>query len=162
LLLGGHWLRYSSGYPVYQVRLFHCDRLRFENHGHGQREVTDGVLGYLNQPYIHDAFAKGLDDWFAKHGRYARTEAETLFADRRSLAETVSYALRGDAVQRRRAIKSLAYRLPGRGFLRLFHALILNRGALDGPAGWTYARMLAAYESMVTVHLSRLKNGIDL
>jgi hypothetical protein len=44
----------------------------------------------------------------------------------------------------------------------LFHSLILNRGVLDGPAGWTYARMLAAYESMVTVHLSRLKNGIDL
>ena len=50
----------------------------------------------------------------------------------------------------------------GKGVLRLFHSLILNRGVLDGPAGWTYARMLAAYESMVTVHLSRLKNGIDL
>ena len=162
LLLGGHWLRYSSGYPVYQVRLFHRDRLRFENHGHGQREVTDGVLGYLNQPYIHDAFAKGLDDWFAKHWRYAKAEAETLFADRRSLAETVSHAMTGDTVRRRRAIKSLAYRLPGRVFLRWFHSLILNRGVLDGPAGWTYARMLAAYESMVTVHLSRLKNGIDL
>ena len=162
LILGGHWLHYSSGYPVYQVRLFHRDRLRFENHGHGQREVTDGAIGYLKQPYIHDAFSKGLDDWFAKHGRYARTEAETLFADRRGLVETVGHALTGDTVKRRRAIKSLAYRLPGRVFLRMFHSLILNRGVLDGPAGWTSARMLAAYESMVNVHLSRLKNGINL
>src|SRR6476660_5861652 len=35
LMLGESWLRYSSGYPVYQVRLFHRQRLRFANHGHG-------------------------------------------------------------------------------------------------------------------------------
>ena len=159
LLLGGRWLRHAGGYPTYQVRLFHRGRLRFENHGHGQREVTDGELGTLHEPYLHDAFAKGLDDWFAKHARYARAEAEKSFVDGR-----VDWPglLSGDGVRRRRAAKSLSLRLPARPTLRMLHVLVVKRGVLDGRAGWTYASMLAAYEAMTAAHLRRLRAGLDL
>ena len=159
LLLGGRWLRRAGGYPTYQVRLFRTDRLRFENHGHGQREVTDGPVGTFAEPYLHDAFAKGLDDWFAKHARYARAEAERAFADGRvDWGGLVS----GDRVRRRRAAKALSLRLPARPALRMLHTLAVKRGALDGRAGWTYAGMLAAYEAMTAAHLRRLRAGIDL
>lgn len=161
LMLGGHWLRHSSGYPVYQVRLFHKDRLRFADHGHGQREVTDGVVGYLKHPYLHDAFSKGLEDWFAKHARYARAEAMLLHRERRSVAASLLDLVTADRVGRRRALKSLAYRMPARSMLRFLQIIVLNRGFLDGPAGLVYARMLVAYESMLDVHFARLRSGID-
>lgn len=162
LMLGGHWLRYSSGFPVYQVRLFHRHRLRFEDHGHGQREVTDGVLGYLCSPYIHEAYTKGLDDWFAKHARYARCEAELLRNDQQSLLTLISRVIGADPVSRRRALKLLAYKLPGRPTLRLLQVLVFNGGLLDGPAGVLYARMMAAYESMLNTHLARLRALIEV
>lgn len=162
LTLDGRWLRYSSGYPVYQVRLFHRERLRFMDHGHGQREVTDGALGYLENAYVHDAYNKGLDDWFAKHAIYARREAELLWRERPGLFPLLRGLVGFDRVRRRRAIKTLAYSLPFRPTLRLLHLLILNRGLLDGRAGIVYARMMAAYESMMSTHCARLRSGLRL
>jgi glycosyltransferase involved in cell wall biosynthesis len=162
LMLGGHWLRYSSGYPVFQVRLFHRDRLRFKDHGHGQKEVTDGVLGYLKSAYLHEAYGKGLDDWFTKHARYARREAELVWAERSEIFSILRGIVSGDHVTRRRAVKTLSYRLPFRPTLRLLHLLVVNRGLLDGRAGVVYARMMAAYEAMVSTHLARLKAGLNV
>lgn len=162
LMLGGRWLRYSSGYPVYQVRLFHRDRLRFEDYGHGQREVSQGSLGYLRSPYLHDAYSKGLDDWFAKHARYARCEADQLRQDRQGLFAMLGQLFSSDPVRRRRAVKRLAYKLPGRPTLRLIQLLIFNRGMLDGSAGLLYARMMAAYESMLNTYLTRAESGVDI
>lgn len=162
LMLDGRWLRYSSGYPVYQVRLFHRDRLRFMDYGHGQREVTEGTLGYLTQPYLHDAYTKGLDDWFAKHARYARREAELLWRERPGPVSLLRGLCSFDRVRRRRAIKMLACSLPFRPTLRLLQLLVVNRGLLDGRAGIVYARMMAAYESMMTTHIARLRSGIRL
>ncbi len=81
LMLGEHWIRFSSGFPVYQVRLFHRERLRFADHGHGQREVTLYPIGYMKEPYLHYAFSKGFHDWLSKHARYAIQEAEQAFKD---------------------------------------------------------------------------------
>lgn len=162
LMLDGRWLRYSSGYPVYQVRLFHRERLRFTDHGHGQREITDGTLGYLDNPYIHDAYRKGLDDWFAKHAVYARREADLLWRERPSLLSLIRGLFASDRVKRRRALKLIAYSLPFRPTLRLFQLLILNRGLLDGGAGIVYAHMTATYESMMSTHRARLKSGVRL
>ena len=154
LMLDGQWLRYSGDYPTYQVRLFRTGRLRFENYGHGQREVTEGTVGKMREPYLHFAYCKGLDHWFAKHAVYARQEAEEA---RRAAADGVRWsALFGaDTIARRRAIKRLVHRLPFRSALRILYILVLKRGFLDGRAGWTYAKMMATYEMMIAVHLSR-------
>jgi glycosyltransferase involved in cell wall biosynthesis len=161
LMLGDRWLRYSSGYPVYQLRLFHRSRLRFENYGHGQREVTDGKLGYLTNGYEHYNFSHGLDEWFAKHAKYARAEAQRARAQNMSLVQLLRKFLFATAIERRRVLKSLTFFLPFRSYLRLFHTLILKRGILDGRSGWTYAKMLAIYESMLTLQIRQLKSGAE-
>ena len=162
LTLNGHWLKYSSGYPVYQVRLFHRNRLRFEDCGHGQRELTDGAIGFLQEPYIHEAFGKGLDDWFAKHAKYARLEAEALFCHQAGLTSTLQSLFSGNPVDRRSSLKTMTARLPCRPFLRMVHCLLIKRGLLDGRAGWTYARMMAAYEAMFVAHTSRIRSEIAI
>jgi glycosyltransferase involved in cell wall biosynthesis len=163
LLFAGRWLRHAGQYPAYQVRLFHRGRLRFVDHGHGQREQTDYPLGRLREPLLHHAFSKGLDDWFAKHAIYARREAEQAlgvngFADRTGGQAPPLFSR--DPVLRRRALKRLSSRLPGRYFLRLWYMLVVKRAFLDGTAGITYAHMLATYEGMIDVHLRLLRHGL--
>jgi glycosyltransferase involved in cell wall biosynthesis len=163
LLFAGRWLRHSGQYPGYQVRLFHRRRLRFTDHGHGQREQTDYPLGCLREPLLHHAFSKGLDHWFAKHAVYARREAEQALGVAALPAEAAAARpslFSRDPILRRRALKGLAARLPGRYFLRLAYMLLFKRAFLDGSAGIAYAHMLATYEAMIDVHLRLLRHGL--
>jgi glycosyltransferase involved in cell wall biosynthesis len=156
LLFYGKWLKRSGQYPGYQVRFFHKNRLRFVNHGHGQREQTDCAIGTLKQPLLHHGFSKGIDEWFRKHIGYARREAEQ--AMQPATGNESIWSL--DGTIRRRAVKRLVSRLPGRYFLRLVHLLVLRGGVLDGWAGITYAHMLATYEGMMGVYLRILQRGL--
>jgi glycosyltransferase involved in cell wall biosynthesis len=160
LMFAGRWLRRAGQYPAYQVRLFHRGRLRFVDHGHGQRELTDYQLGRLREPYLHCAFSKGLDHWFAKHAVYARREAELALGTGADNEGQGGSLFSRDATRRRRALKRLTARLPGRYFLRLAYLLLVRRAFLDGAAGVTYAHMLATYEAMVEVHLRLLRRGL--
>jgi glycosyltransferase involved in cell wall biosynthesis len=159
LMFAGRWLRHAGQYPAYQVRLFHRRRLRFHDHGHGQREQTDYPLGRLQHPLLHHAFSKGLDHWFAKHAVYARLEAAQAFAPAQPDGAPSSLFSR-DPLLRRRALKRLAARLPGRYFLRLAYMMLIKRAFLDGAPGITYAHMLATYEAMIDVHLRMLRHGM--
>lgn len=157
LMFCGKWLKRAGQYPGYQVRFFHRDRLRFTDHGHGQREATTFPIGTLRHPIIHYGFSKGIDEWFRKHVGYARREAEQ---SRLNHSEKTSGSLL-NGTTRRRWVKRLVSRLPGRYFLRLVHLLVLRGGVLDGWHGVTFARMLATYESMMEVYQSLLAHGID-
>lgn len=158
MMFDKRWLRYSSGYPIYQVRLFHRHRLRFENRGHGQAEITSGKIGRMRQPYLHFAFSKGLEQWFVKHVRYAQAEAIAAVMTRKPIISEVKTILCGPQVERRRACKRLSWRLPCRGLLRQFELLILRRGILDGRPGLTYARMMAVYETMTGVFITEVRS----
>ncbi|MDP1662658.1 MAG: glycosyltransferase family 2 protein [Phycisphaerales bacterium] len=149
MVLMGSWIKHASGYPAYQMRLFHKGRMRFTDVGHGQREATDGKIGTLQSPYAHLNFSKGLDDWFARHNRYSTLEAAEVV---KMLAEPLALgdAMKG-GIARRRALKRLAARMPMRGMLRFWMTLIVQRGLLDGAAGWRYAKMLAIYEGMIAL-----------
>lgn len=157
LMFMGRWLKRAGGYPTYQMRLFHRRRMRFADHGHGQREHTDGAIGRFEAPYLHYNFSKGLDEWFEKHNRYSRLEAEQTL---RSL-EPIGASLRGlfsaDGVRRRRAMKSLGYRLPCRPLLVSMFMLVVKRGVLDGRAGRTYIAMRRAYEQMIDIKLAEMR-----
>jgi glycosyltransferase involved in cell wall biosynthesis len=153
LILNGKWLKHSSGYPIYQVRLFHRNRLRFCNQGHGQREVTSGTLGRILQPYDHHAFSKGVENWLTKHILYAIAEA-------RHTEEKESINIRAfcrdvfhDAITRRRLLKRFRSYVPCRPTVRYLHQLFIKRGILDGKEGIKYAKMLSVYEAMQDIFL---------
>ncbi|MBY0308011.1 MAG: hypothetical protein K2Q09_04640, partial [Phycisphaerales bacterium] len=157
MVLMGSWLRYSSGYPAYQMRLFHTKRMRFIDVGHGQREAPGTRVGTLKHPYVHLNFSKGLDDWFARHNRYSTLEAaEALKVLDEPLA--LADALKGGP-DRRRALKRLAARLPLRAPLRFWTTLLLQRGILDGRAGVRYAKMLSVYESMIALKVAERRRN---
>jgi hypothetical protein len=133
------------------MRLFHKQRTRFADSGHGQREDTTGTLGTLQHPYVHHNFSKGLADWFARHNTYSTKEAAQILADE-AVPLHLADLLKG-GLARRRALKRLLARLPARPHLRFWHTLLVQRGLLDGAPGLQYARLLAIYQGMIDAKL---------
>jgi len=156
MMLMGKWLKRAGGYPIYQMRLFHRRRMRFCDYGHGQRELTEGAVGVLDEPYLYSSFSKGLYDWLDKHNRYSSLEALRVIGD--SDQEWAWRDLFGrDRVRRWRAWKVFSYHLPFLASLRWFVILFVMGGLVEGRVGWFYAGLIAMYEQMITQKLRLLR-----
>ena len=141
----GRWIKHCSLYPSWQLRLLKKGHVRFQKEGHGQREVTDGPLGYIREPYDHFGFSKGLSEWMMRHNTYSSAEAEhlrDLAAER--LVPRDLYCQ--NAVARRRCVKRLAARAPGlRPWIRFLYSYVLRCGFLDGYLGLVYCLLYLAH-----------------
>lgn len=140
------WIRRSGGYPAYQVRMIRVGKCRFINFGHGQRELCEGQVGTLNEPYVHYAFSKGLAAWFDKHNQYSTREAEEAVASLRRGRPGLRQLFARDATARRRALKTFSYGLKFRALWRFLYSFGWRGGWLDGLAGLRYCLMVAMYE----------------
>lgn len=149
----GRWIRHSTLYPSWQLRLLRRRRVRFQREGHGQREVAQGPLGYIREPFDHFPFSKGIEEWVARHNVYSTREADLIL---RLRAEPLRWreCFSRDPIVRRRALKRLAARWPGRPFWRFVYMYILRGGFLDGKAGWIYAQLRIAHEIHIVAKLS--------
>ena len=158
IIFRGRWLRHAGMYPAYQVRFGRREALRFVDHGHGQREVQPPEqVGTISAAFDHYNFSKGVNDWFARHLRYAKEEARQSLRERAEPLR-ISGLLSADATERRRSLKRLANRLPFRPSLRFAYAYLLRGGFLDGAAGLQYARMLATYQRFIDLNLVELRD----
>jgi glycosyltransferase involved in cell wall biosynthesis len=116
----GRWLRHSSLYPSWVVRLVHKDRVRYVNRGHGETQTVDGRIEQLEHDLI-DENLRGIDEWFERQNRYSRKDADLELAQaapQRPLLDLFS----PDPLRRRAALKYWGARLPARGPLYFFYA----------------------------------------
>lgn len=166
----GKWLKFSGMYPTYQVRLGRLPDFRFKQVGHGQREdVVPQRVGTLENAYLHYSFSKGISDWLERHNRYSTDEATERMNDvcRQAVDVAGLFSLR-QPTRRRRALKTLSYRLPCRPLLRFLYMYVLRAGFLDGLAGYRYCKMLSMYEQMIDLkalelrQLNHIKSGDQL
>ncbi len=150
----GRWLRHSSLYPTWVLRLFRPANLRLERETN-LTYVTDGPVGYLHSHFLHYSFAKGFDAWFAKHNRYSTLEAiEAAKGMCEAVIDWAGLAAARDPVRRRRALKELSCRLPLRPTLRFLYMYLVRGGFLDGRPGLTYCRLLSIYEYMIVLKMN--------
>lgn len=158
MLFFDKWLKYSGMYPVYQVRLGRKDCLRFKQVGHGQREdLPPHKIGTLKESYIHYGFSKGITGWIEKHNRYSTDEAMEIFLTN-SLKKKLDWKnfFSKDLTSRRRAVKTLSFKLPFRPLLRFFYMYILRLGFLDGRSGLIYCCLLAIYQYEIDLKVKEL------
>lgn len=156
----GQWIKRCTQYPYPQVRLIKRGEVRFAKAGHGQKEdAAQRGVGHIDVAYDHYNFSKGIEDWIAKHNRYSSEEARLASAiARRPILECMS----GDAMARKRALKSWFVRLPARPWIKFFYLYFVKLGFLDGYAGLVYCRLQMMYESMIAVkraELSQVRRG---
>jgi glycosyltransferase involved in cell wall biosynthesis len=149
IIFMGKWIPHCTQYPYPQVRLLKQGEVRFVKAGHGQHEdAAKRGLGHIHVPYDHYNFSKGIEDWIDKHNRYSSEEARLAAGiERRPWSE----CFLGDAMLRKRAMKSCFVRMPCRPWIKFFYLYIVQRGFLDGFAGLMYCRLQMMYESMIAI-----------
>jgi hypothetical protein len=152
----GRWIRHSSLYPTWVVRLFKPERVSFER-SVNLRYVIDGPEGRLTNHFEHYTFNKGLNAWFDRHNRYSWKEAEEGLQSLAAGGLRWADLFARDPASRRRALKELSFRLPCRPFLRFLYMYIVRRGFLDGGAGFTYCRLLTIYEDMIVLKMREIQ-----
>ncbi|MBW4615938.1 MAG: glycosyltransferase family 2 protein [Desmonostoc vinosum HA7617-LM4] len=166
----GKWIRHGGKYPDWNLRLFKHKQGRYENlntediPNTGDNEVHEhvilqGKVGYLKNDMLHEDF-RDLYHWLERHNRYSNWEARVYFnlLTGKDDHGTIGANLFGDAVQRKRFLKRVWVRLPFKPVLRFILFYIIQRGFLDGKAGYIYARLLSQYEYQIGVKLYELRN----
>ena len=165
----GTWLRHGGRYPDWNLRLFRHAKGRYENlkteeiRNTGDNEVhehvvLDGPVGYLKHDMLHEDY-RDMYQWLARHNRYSNWEARVYLNLLTGMGDqdTIGANLLGDSVQRKRFLKKIWVRLPFKPFLRFILVYTLQRGFLDGFAGYTYARLISQYEYQIGVKLFELR-----
>ncbi len=151
----GSWIRRSTDFPAWQARFVRAPEFEFVEVGHGQREAPPMRMDRLHASYLHDLSSGGDQEWLERHRRYARAEARHLVEHGMALDWPELFS--SDRLRRRRALKRLSYRLPGRPFLRFVYQYFLRGGFLDGRAGLHYCRLLSRYEAFTRTELKALR-----
>jgi glycosyltransferase involved in cell wall biosynthesis len=153
--LWGRWLRYSSLYPTWVVRLVRVGRVKFVSRGHAETQIVDGDTLPLQSDLI-DENHKGLEAWWERQSRYAAQEAAALLT-----APPPRWAdlLAGDPLVRRAALNGLARRLPGTPVWYFLYSFFARGGLLDGADGLRFCLMKAAYQGMIRLKLHELRRA---
>lgn len=155
----GRWLRHAY-YPNWNLRLFKHRLGRYEkitgqptesgdNEVH-EHVVVRGATGRLAVEMDHYAFPS-VDVFVEKHNRYSNWEARV------ALERLEGGHLQHGAVTARRRLKALAARMPFRPLLRFLYVYVWQRGFLDGPEGWYFARLHGFYEFLSVAKTAELK-----
>lgn len=157
----GKWIRHSTQYPRYQMRLLKKGKVWFTDYGHTEREVCNGQTSFLKATYPHYTCGKGLSRWIEKHNRYSSDEAnETLRQLKQGQVEWRKLLWGNSEVERRRALKDLSLRLPFRPLLRWFYMYFLLGGILDGRAGFAWCTLQAFYEYLILLKVEEIQRGL--
>ncbi|MGF1482553.1 MAG: glycosyltransferase family 2 protein [Cyanophyceae cyanobacterium] len=154
----GKWIRHSTQYPRYQLRLLKKGEVWFTDYGHTEREVCNGSTGFLSETYPHYTCGKGLSRWIDKHNRYSTDEAaETLRQLNSGKVCWRDLFFGKSEVAKRRALKDLSLRLPFRPLLRWLYMYFILGGILDGRAGFAWCTLQAFYEYLILLKVEEMK-----
>ncbi len=158
----GNWIRRSTQYPRYQMRLFEKGQVYFTDYGHTEREVVKGSFGFLQETYPHYTCSKGISRWIEKHNRYSTDEAaETLRQLQEGGVEWKKLLFGSSEVEKRRALKDLSLRLPFRPLLRWMYMYFILGGILDGSSGFTWCTLQAFYEYLILLKIQEFKSDLN-
>ncbi|MGH9200870.1 MAG: glycosyltransferase family 2 protein [Vicinamibacterales bacterium] len=145
----GRWLRYSSLYPTWVVRLVRQGRVQYVNRGHAETQYVSGEVRELRNHLI-DENLKGIDEWFERHNRYSTREAE-FELQQEARRPRLTDLLSSDPMVRRAALKRVAARAPFRSCMYFLYSYVLRGGFRDGRDGLMFCALKSEYQRMIVV-----------
>jgi len=154
----GRWIKRSTMYPTWQLRLLMRGRVRYMKEGHGQREVMDGPAGYIDVPYDHFGFGKGIKEWIARHNEYSTNEVELLEALGESPMKFTEIFAK-DRIRRHRTLKRMAARAPLRPLVWFIYLYFIRLGCLDGYPGLVFCYLRLAHELHIQAKHAELQHA---
>lgn len=123
-----------------------------------ERVLVRGRLGTLREPLLHEDF-KGLEAYLERHNRYSTWKARCrlqLQDTGHYAGDTVSPRWFGDTQARRRALESLAMRLPFEPTIWFVYHYFLRLGFLEGRAGWIACQIRKSYVAQIRAKVYEL------
>jgi glycosyltransferase involved in cell wall biosynthesis len=155
----GTWIRRSTQYPRYQLRLLRHGKVWFDDYGHAEREVCDGPTAFLKETYPHYTCSKGFSRWIEKHNRYSTDEAiETVHQLEKGTVNWRNLFFGKTEIERRRALKDLSQRTPLRPLVRFLYMYVVLGGFLDGRAGFAWCTLQAFYEYLILLKVWEIQH----
>jgi len=161
----GRWLKHCW-YPSWNLRLFQHQRGRYERLESGQLQtgdnevhehvLLDGPAGYLAHDMLHYDYCS-LHHFCERHNRYSTWEAEHRLRELAGSDDGLPARFWGEPLQRRRWLKRLALRLPGKPLLRFLYTYFWRRGFLDGYPGFLISAYMAVYEFEIGMKMYELR-----
>ncbi len=153
--LMGKWIKHA--FPPWNImRFFKPRHVSFARLSNPTVEV-DGEYGYLQHMFLHYNFSKGFHEWFERHNKYSSYEAVETIKALESNPVRWKNLVSSDSGLRKRELKNLSFRLPGRPLLKFCYLYILNRGFLDGKPGFQYCCMQMVYEFLIVIKVKELQ-----
>jgi glycosyltransferase involved in cell wall biosynthesis len=158
-LFWGTWLKRTLGYPNWHPRLLRLGAARFAG-GVWEHFDTQGHVGRIHEPYDHFANCKGMDDWIARHVRYASWDAEM------QCSLMTSGRAGNYGTVRKARLRALAARLwRWRPLARFLYMYVYRLGFLDGMAALHFCRRYFIYDTMfvqMVIEKQRAAKGLPL
>lgn len=150
-MLNHRWVKYSDGFPVWIMRLTKLGFASFENCGHGEVAMpcVNGFVGRIREPIIHHAFSKGISNWIDRHNRYSSREA--VMEHQSNLTWHWAELVSSQKATRRRTMRAISRRMPGRPVARFLYQYLVKGGILDGRVGLTFCLLMAVYEWFIVL-----------
>lgn len=153
--LWGKWLKHSSLYPTWLVRLVRTDRVRYVNRGHGETQEVDGAVLALEHDLI-DENRKGEGAFRDRQAKYACDEARYELAAEDARAGAHGF-FSSDPLARRAAMKRLSWNLPMRPLVYFLYSYVWRGGFLDGAEGFRFCAIKSRYVRTIVREKRRLR-----
>jgi hypothetical protein len=154
------WLKHAMP-PGNIMRFFQPPLIRFAAPRQPRAHRRSGRSG-ISSEHVHSpqlqqgAPTSGCE----RHNRYSTYEAVETVNALANRPVRLGNLFHGDRTTRRLELKNLSFRMPARAVLKFLYMYILQRGFLDGRAGFAYCLLQGMYEEMIVlkVHEIQRKN----
>lgn len=156
----GRWIKYSTSYPLWIVRLFQPDKIRWKRKANPVPDIA-GTVGKLENDYLHFPFSKGLTDWIWRHNRYSSYEAEETMRSLAAADFRPAELWSSDSGVRRKALKTLSFRLAARPIFKFIYQYFFRLGMLDGLPGLRYCLLQSIYEYFIVLKVMEARVDKD-
>jgi glycosyltransferase involved in cell wall biosynthesis len=167
LMFLGRWIRHAGWYPSWNLRLFRRRLGRYERLGTGEVQnagdvevhehvILQGRAGYLENDLLHEDF-KSIYHFIERHNRYSNWEAQVYENLARggqpAGGDQLQPSLFGEPVARKRWLKRLWVRAPGRPLLRFLWMYFFRLGCLDGRPGLIFCTLMSFHEAVINAKM---------
>ena len=163
----GRWMRHSwsHGWMLRQLRRGRGEYEDLGMRGQGgwdnevhENIVVQGRTACLENVLLHES-NQDLSYWIRKQNEFSTWNAERRLEQMKGGMPPLSYALSRDPLRRRKWLKSLYLRLPGKPLVMFLYLYLVKRGFLDGRAGFYFCALRAAHELNISAKLFEASLG---
>lgn len=161
----GKWLRYSSMYPTWTLRLFKHKEIRYELRAVNSHPIINKNNHAFLEGHLLSIENKNFTSYLNRIIEFSDLESrayKSVLSGEHNGIKLVKGKLFGTTQERRRYFKNLFIKLPGRPFLIFIYLYFIRLGFLDGRQGLNWALFKFFAEWSTSMRLLEIKKSSQL